>query len=153
MPKFNRQSAALATCLAALAAGPLLASTADLIKSRVANYRELGAAFKNINDELRSSSPELMMIQFSTRQVIRSSQDQYELFPAGSGQGNGVKTRAKSEIWAQPEKFKAAQDNFAKEAQSFSQIVKGGDMDKIRVAVRELGGACKGCHTTFREPE
>lgn len=139
--------------IAALGAVPALAADVDIVKSRIAGYREIGAAFKNINDQLRSGSPQPYLLQVSAREIVNGTRDQYRWFPAGSGPKPGVKTRAKPAIWAQGAKFKALQDNFAVKANALATATKGSDPARIRAAVKELGGACKACHTAFREEE
>ena len=145
------------TCAFVLAAGavaaPLFAAPADTIRTRIASYRELGAAFKAVNDGLRGSDVQTILIAQSARQIRNTAQQQYDWFPAGSGPQAGVKTRAKAEIWSQSDKFRAAQDAFAKAADNFSRAVASKDVAAIRSNARLLGGACKGCHDTFRTPE
>jgi cytochrome c556 len=136
-----------------LLAAPLLASAGGTVKSRIANYRQLGAAFKNVSDELKSGSPQMIIIQMSARTIRNASRQQYAWFPRGSGPAPGVKTRAKAAIWTQASDFKAAQDNFAKQAEAFAGVVKGGDVDQIRAAAKRLGGACAPCHRQFREED
>ena len=136
-----------------LGAVPLLAADADIVKSRIAGYREIGAAFKAINDQLRSGTPQPYLLQVSAREIANGTREQYRWFPAGSGPKPGVKTRAKPAIWAQPVKFKALQDNFAAKAGALAVATKGGDAARIAAAVRELGGACKACHDVYREEE
>ena len=74
-------------------------------------------------------------------------------FPAGSGPAPGLKTAAKAEIWAQPDKFAAARDAFVAEAAKFQVIAKSGDAAAIRAEVPKLGATCGGCHDHFREKE
>ena len=134
-----------------LLAAPMFATSADAVKSRVAQLRELGSAFKNVRDQLNSGTPELFIIQESARQIRDASRDQYTWFPAGSGPQPGLKTHAKPDIWERPADFKAAQDAFATEANAFFDAASGGDIDKIRAAQDPLGHACASCHKTFRE--
>jgi cytochrome c556 len=136
----------------ALIAAPLLAAPADDVRTRVNGLRELGAAYKAINDSLRGE-PQTIMIQMSARQVANAAKAQYGWFPAGSGPQPGIKTAAKPEIWEQPAKFKAAQDAFAAEAAAFQKIAAGGDAEAMRAEARKLGGTCKACHDQFRVPQ
>ena len=138
---------------AALAATPLLAAPADTVRARVDNYRELGAAFKGVNDGLRGSEVQTVLIAQSVRQIRNASRGQFEWFPAGSGPQSGAKTRAKAEIWSQPAKFKGAQDAFAKAADDLQRAVTAKDVAAIRLSAQKLGGTCKACHDAFRAPE
>ena len=143
----------LSLALAALAAGagPVLAAgAADLVKTRVQAYRELGASFKNVNDELRSPKPQTMVLQLSARQIKNVASQQYGFFPAGSGPQAGVKTKALPAIWANRAGFKAAQDAFAKQANAFAAVAGTGDVAKIRAQAKALGATCQSCHKQFR---
>jgi len=141
-----------ATLAFGLLAAPLLAAPADAIRARIASYRELGAAFKAVNDGLRGSEIQSVLIGQYARQIRNASRAQYQLFPAGTGPQAGVKTHAKPEIWTRPAEFRAAQDAFVKAADSFQAAVNKGNPAAIRTEARKLGGACKGCHDTFRTP-
>ena len=148
-----RRSAKLAALIGAVAVlGTAHAATmADMVRARVAAYRELGAAFKAVNDGLRGA-PQTVLIQQSARTIRNVSRQQYGWFPAGSGAQAGVKTAAKAEIWARPAQFKAAQDNFAKQADAFQRAAATGDAAAIRAEARKLGATCKACHDVFRAP-
>lgn len=140
----------LGAVVASVATAPVLAAAADVIRTRIAELRELGAQFKNVNDELKKDDPSPMILQISARQIRDVAKNQYGWFPAGSGPEAGVKTKAKPEIWAKPADFKAAQDNFAKQANAFYVVAQKGDIASMKAQVRQLGAACGGCHRTFR---
>ncbi|MCJ8159078.1 cytochrome c [Sphingomonas sp. LaA6.9] len=129
---------------------PLLAAPANIVATRIAGFREVGAAFKNINDELRSGSPQTYVIQISARQIRDYARQHYGWFPAGSGPKPGVKTAAKPEIWTQAAAFKAAQDGFAKQANAFATVAGSGDVAKMRAQAKALGQSCTTCHRSFR---
>ena len=139
--------------LAMLVATPLFAAAQDVVNTRVAGLRQLGAAFKNVNDELKSGTPQPMVLQISARQIRDAAKAQYGWFPAGSGPQAGVKTRAKPEIWTQPAQFKAAQDNLSAQADAFAKVVAGGDTTAIAAQAKQLGAACGACHHQFRADE
>jgi cytochrome c556 len=132
------------------ATSPVLAAAADQIRTRVAGYRDLGAAFKAANDALRSPQPQLAVVQQSAARIRVAARNQYAWFPAGSGPQRGVKTGARVEIWARARDFRTAQDAFARQADSYQRVAAGGDIAAIRLEARRLGAACKGCHDTFR---
>lgn len=63
-------------------------------------------------------------------------------------------TRAKPDIWAQWDKFLAAQQNALTKAQALSGAVKTGDKAQIQTAFADMGqNGCNGCHDAFREPQ
>jgi cytochrome c556 len=140
----------VASLLAAAAGLVGAAAPADIVATRVAALRELGAAFKNVNDELKSGTPQLYIIQLSARQIRDAAKAQYSWFPAGSGAQPGVKTAAKPEIWAQSAKFTAAQDAFAAEADTFRHVAMAGDVAAITAEAKVLGRTCASCHHVFR---
>ncbi|WP_395337347.1 cytochrome c [Novosphingobium sp. BL-8H] len=151
MMKARWRNCSLALAVFAVAS-PLLAAPADVVRTRVSGFRELGAAFKAVNDGLRGDVQTVLIAQ-SARQIRNAAHAQYDWFPAGSGPQSGAKTRAKPEIWLQAAKFKAAQDAFAKAADDFQRVSGGKDVAAIRAGAQKLGGTCKSCHDAFRGPE
>ncbi len=144
----NRPASRPAARTAAPAPAP-----ADLIKTRVAGMREVGAAMKAINDGLRSPEPQVILIQQSARQMKNSSVAAQGWFPAASAPAPGLKTSAKPEIWTQQAQFGTAMSNFVGEAAAFQTVANGGNIDAIKAEVRRLGGTCKGCHDNFKVPQ
>ena len=73
-----------------------------------------------------------------------------DIFPPDSDFGL---TRAKPEIWQQPEKFKAGVKTFQDAAVVLVQAAESGDMGAIGAALNGVGNACGGCHKPFRAPK
>jgi cytochrome c556 len=134
-----------------LAAASLAGAPADVLRTRIAGYHALGAAFKAANDTLRAEPANLQILRKSAAAIRKASREQYRWFPAGSGARPGAKTAAKAEIWAKPAEFRAAQDAFARQADVLARAAAGGDVAAIRLESRKLGAACKNCHDSFRE--
>lgn len=150
MAIFSRRTGLMALACLTMAS-PLLAAGADSVRARVHGYRELGAAFKAVNDGLRGE-PQTVLIQQSARLIRNSAREQYAWFPTGSDASAGVRTAAKPEIWARPAQFRAAQDAFARQADVFQRAAASGNVATMRAEARKLGGTCKGCHDQFRVP-
>jgi len=144
---YLRVFAVLAICGAA---PPLLAAPTDAVRARIAAYRELGAAFKAVNDGLRAPTPDKAKLLASARKIRMSAAQQYRWFPRGSGPQANVKTAAKPTIWTDNVGFKKAQDSFAAKAIAFERAAASGDPAAIRTVSRSLGATCKGCHDQFR---
>jgi len=72
-----------------------------------------------------------------------------DLFPADSQTGA---TRAKPEIWTDSAGFTAALSTAATSAAAILTAAKAGDMAAYTAAVGAMGGACGGCHNTYRGP-
>jgi len=150
MGKMVLRAVTIGALAAGLASAPLLAAAADVVRARVEGLRELGASYKNVNDELKKDDPNKMILQISARQIRDIAGQQYKWFPAGTGPQPGVKTKAKAEIWSQGAQFKAAQDAFNKQANDFFKLASAGDVATMKTQVRRLGATCSGCHRNFR---
>jgi len=68
-------------------------------------------------------------------------------FPAGTDQGD---TRARPEIWSQPDKYKQAMDRYLAEASKMVDAAKSGNADNIRTQFGALAKTCDSCHDDFR---
>lgn len=136
----------------ALAAGGAQAqfSPKEAVAARINAYRETGAAFKSINDQLKSGAPLKIMMRTSARTIAASARDQYGWFPAGSGAEAGVKTKAKPAIWADAAGFRDAQARFQREADLMNKVVETGDAAAMQKQARALGQACQACHQKYR---
>ena len=74
------------------------------------------------------------------------------LFEKGS-EGSAPKSRAKSEIWSQPQDFQAKLASYAKATEEFQQVAQsGGDKTAVTAAYKEIENACDDCHKAFRAP-
>jgi cytochrome c556 len=68
-------------------------------------------------------------------------------FPAGTDHGD---TRARPEIWSQPDKFKAAMDRYLAEANKMVDAAKSGSADTFKGQFGALAKTCDNCHDDFR---
>jgi cytochrome c556 len=71
----------------------------------------------------------------------------WSAFSPGTETGD---TKAKPEIWLEPEDFKAKADKVQQEVAKLLQVAKGGDFNALKAQVGETGKACKACHDKFR---
>ena len=63
----------------------------------------------------------------------------------------GLESRALPAIWAEPDKFKAAQKNFQEAVHQLVEASKSGDEGKMKAAIGGVGKSCNACHDDFRE--
>ena len=147
--------AAVLGVAAALAGGAALAAqtAAQTIAARQAGYKQMGAAFKTINDQLRTNSPDTAAVAAASRRIGEISTAQFGWFPKGSGPESGVKTRAKPAIWSDPARFAAAQKALQTEAAKMQRLAAARDVAGMKAQAKALGGACAGCHKPFRAEE
>jgi cytochrome c556 len=138
--------------LVTLAQAATPATPAEMQKVRHEHYEALGEAFKAVRDNSRASTPDYAALEKAAGAVNQASIDQQKWFPKGSGPEAG-KTRALPEIWSKPEDFTAAQKMFSDRAPKLLAAAKAKDVAAVTAAFREVGGACKNCHDTFRAPE
>jgi len=125
----------------------------DAIKSRRANYKEIGGAFKSINDEVKTGSPLIDTIQPLAQEILKRGSMQMNFFPAGSGPESGEKTHAKAQIWAEQDNFRKLHQDFIHAAEQLNSAIDSGDKSAIASAQKSLGMACKSCHDRYREAD
>lgn len=139
-----------ASSYAAYAASP--AATAA-VNARKANFKEIGGAFKSINDELKSGAPDLNTVRPLARDLAARSASQLKNFPKGSGPESGLKTRAMAEVWKDWAGFSKLQNDMVRAANTLNASAIKGDVTGMTAARTVLGGTCKSCHDRFRTPQ
>ncbi|MDI9330689.1 MAG: cytochrome c [Alphaproteobacteria bacterium] len=60
-------------------------------------------------------------------------------------------TKAKSEIWKEPAKFKEAEERLFAEVPKIVAAARSGKQDDLKAAFAAGGGVCKNCHDNFRQ--
>jgi cytochrome c556 len=158
MPMSSTRTIALSIA-AVVAAAPLSttiahdAAATGIYKVRHDGYHKLGDAFKVIRDQTKANSPDAAAIKNAAQIVKQMSVEQFKWFPPGSGPKAGVETRAKAEIWSDPQQFEAAQKLFAQAAAKLDTSAASGDIAAVKAQFGEVGKSCKNCHDTFRTPD
>lgn len=126
---------------------------AAAVKARQAHFKQQGAAFKAILDQIKKDQPDPGVIRANADKLKTLSAQLPTWFPKGSGPEAGVKTGAKPQIWTEPSEFQAAAARFQAEAAKLDQLAMAGDIPGVKGEVRAVGGACKNCHDKFRVPD
>ena len=67
-----------------------------------------------------------------------------------SPDGNYAPSRAKPEIWQQPDAFKSSKERYLAAVDKLVQVAGSADMPAINAAVDEVQKSCKNCHDQFR---
>ena len=83
----------------------------------------------------------------SVQDLEKLSDKPWLYFPAD---GNYPPTRAKPEVWSQPEKFRQAQDTYRSAVHELLLVAQRGDGAAIGKAVDSVTESCKACHRDFR---
>jgi cytochrome c556 len=128
------------------------ATPVETQKARHEHYEKLGKAFKAVRDQTSTDAPDFAVLLQSAETVNEASINQQQWFPKGTGTEAG-KTRALPEIWTKPADFEAAQKMFSDRAPKLLAAAKAKDVEAVKAAFKDLGGACKNCHDGFRAPE
>ena len=145
-------AAALGVAATALAASPQMNAT-DSIRARQTHYKEIGASFKIIRDELAKPAVDKAKVQAASAKLAAFAPQISGWFPKGSGSEAGLKTAAKAEIWADPKGFNEQAETFVARTKRFNAIAMNGDVAEMKQAIPQLGAACKSCHDRFRVSE
>jgi cytochrome c556 len=154
--KLRRVCAATLVLAVLGAAGPgqtQALEPAAAIAARKDGYREIGTAFKSLNDELRKPKPIPVTVRFNASTLSKTSKRMSNWFPAGSGPSSGIKTAAKAEIWTQRAAFDAIERKLLADTAQLDKLVAAGDMKAVAAQARVIGASCKACHDKFRTPE
>lgn len=80
--------------------------------------------------------------------IVEAYKHMGNAYPAGSDKG---KTKARAEIWSQPEKFREAGRNSFAAATALAEATQMGDQKEVVEAFKKLGSTCKACHDDFRK--
>ena len=128
-------------------------SPAQAYDIRHERYEDMGDSMKAINRELKGDSPDVARIQREAAALSGLASQIPSWFPAGSGPDVHAKSRAKAEIWSDPQGFSQAHARYMEQVQRFNAIAQAGDANAIRTAADDLGKSCKNCHDRFRGPE
>jgi cytochrome c556 len=124
-----------------------------VIEGRQAALRDIGAAFKGINDELKKSQPVMPLIRQYASQIDDLVKGQRFWFPSGTGPETEIEMKAKPAIWQQPADFKAGQAALAEHAAKLAKVAAGADVAAIKAQTQALGRTCKSCHDKYREED
>ena len=137
----------------AAAPGETPADVAGFMHDRHERYEDLGKAMKALGREMKGGSPDMATVRRHAEHITRFSQEAPSLFPRGTGPETGNRTRAKAEIWSDPDTFRQRARAFETEAARFNQAAQSGDLAAVRAAQPGLADACKNCHERFRTRE
>ena len=132
----------------ALAAAPLTPQAA--ITARQAGYKKMGAAMKQLNEQLKTDAPNKDIMAAAARTIATTAVDQPKLFPTGSGPSAGIKTDALPAIWTDRATFDGMMTKMLAETAKLSTVAATGDAAAIRLQFKATGGTCGACHRQFR---
>lgn len=139
-----------AALLMSLAGGANAADLAQIVHARKEHFKELGRNDKFLRDEMHRSPPDWHWIQVYAKRIDTLSNALPNWFPAGSGKGHGVATRASQEIWKKPAAFARAAQRMKISADNITRDAAKHDLHALAFDARKLGQSCGSCHRAFR---
>ncbi len=140
----------LIAALAGVSVAAWAATPAETITARSNNFKQMGRAQKALNDELKKSSPDLAVIRTSANTLANLAPQVSRWFPRGTGKESGVRTGALPAIWQQTPRFNGSANQLTNAARGLQRAAAGGNIAQVRASAAAVGGACKGCHDTFK---
>jgi len=140
---------AIAAAAAALPAAAQFAKPEDAIKYRKAAFTLMGAHFGRVAAMANGRVPfDARVAAENAELALIVSKLPYAGFVDGTDKGD---TRAKPEIWAEQDKFKAAASKMQDEMVKLNAAAKTGNLDAIKSAAGAVGQSCKACHDNYRK--
>lgn len=122
----------------------------DLIKYRQSVMKSIGGHMGAAALIMRGKVDYLPQLIDHARALAATTNGIDDIFPEASALGE---TRAKSEVWENPEEFKKAVEDAQQAADAFLAAVESDNQEDMATRFKALGDTCKGCHDDFREKE
>ncbi len=140
----------LTAALFGVTAAPAAGDPVEDLNYRLKVMRSLSAHIGSIAAVLKGKVPHASHIVGHARAMQAAGRMLDDICPPGSDVGE---SRAKPEIWQQPDKFKAAMRAFQTASDDLVAAAETGDMGAIGAALGGAGKGCGGCHKPFRKPK
>lgn len=149
LPSLMLTAAAVVGLATALPAAAQFAKPEDAIKYRKAGMTVMATHFGRVAGMANGKIPfDAKMAADNAEIAAMMSKLPFAGFVDGSDKGE---TKAKPEIWAEMDKFKAGTTKMQDEMAKLNTAAKSGNLDAIKAAAGETGKACKGCHDNYRK--
>ena len=148
---FNSQR----SILLALAAISLTACSGEVedtrpgqpVKTRQAAFKEIIKVFEPMGVMLRENRFNADEFESLSTKLLEKQDAPWAHFGPDT---NYPPSKSTPEIWMQPEKFKAQQEQFAKVTNSLLVAAKSKDQKQAQEAYTAVHDSCKSCHKTFK---
>jgi cytochrome c556 len=142
-------AAALVGMAAALPAAAQFAKPEDAIKYRKSGMFVMATHFGRVAGMANGKIPFDAKVAADNAEIAAMmSKLPFAGFVEGTDKGE---TKAKPEIWAEMDKFRAGATKMQDEMAKLNVAAKGGNLDAIKAAAGDVGKACKGCHDNYRK--
>jgi cytochrome c556 len=139
-------AAGLATALPAAAQ---FQKPEDAIKYRQSAFTVMASHFGRIAAMAQGKVPfDAAAAKANADIVATMSRLPFAAFPAGTDSGQ---TKAKAEIWSEPDKFRQGATTMQEAVGKLQTAANSGNLDQIKAAVGDVGKSCKACHDSYRK--
>lgn len=139
-------AAGLATALPAAAQ---FQKPEDAIKYRQSAFTVMASHFGRIAAMAQGKVPfDAAAAKANADIVATMSRLPFAAFPAGTDSGQ---TKAKAEIWSEPDKFRQGATTMQEAVGRLQTAANSGNLDQIKAAVGDVGKSCKACHDSYRK--
>jgi cytochrome c556 len=139
---------AAATVTLSAAAYAQFAKPEDAVKYRQSAMFIMGQHFGRIGAMVNGRAPYDAAAATASAEVVA---EMAKLpWPGFHPSTDKLSQKAKSEIWAEPGKFKEASDKLQAEAPKLLAAARTNNLDNLKGAFQNAAGACKNCHDNFR---
>ena len=151
MKKLLLAAATVAGLAVALPAAAQFQKPEDAIKYRQSAFTVMAAHFGRVGAMAQGKVPFDAAAAATNGEIVAMmSKLPFAGFVDGTSLSAAGNTKAKPEIWTERAKFDAAAGKMQEEAVKFAAAAKSGNLDQVKAAAGNLGGACKACHDDFR---
>lgn len=149
MKKLILALAAVFGAITSIPAAAQFAKPEDAIKYRKAAFNVMATHFSRVGAMANGRIPFDAKAAAENAEIATvMSKLPYTAFGEGTDKGD---TKAKPEVWAEADKFRAAAAKMQEEMAKLNAAAKSGNQDTIKAAFGPVGQACKGCHDHFRK--
>jgi len=132
----------------AIPASAQFAKPEDAVKYRQSAMFIMGQNFGRIGAMVNGKAPyDPAAAQTSAEIVAEMSKLPWPGFLPATDK---LSQKAKSEIWAEPAKFKEASERLAAEAPKLAAAARTQNLENLKAAFGETAKTCKNCHDNFR---
>ncbi|MBI3716201.1 MAG: cytochrome c [Betaproteobacteria bacterium] len=150
-----RVSTAFASSLAAaLIIGVAGTAAAQVKPEKLIEYRQdamgvIGFNFSQMGAQVKGDIPYNKDV-FSQRAATVEFVSKLPMEGFVPGTEKGHETKAKVEVWAKMDDFKAKMEKMQTEVSKLAAVAKTGNQDDIKKQFGATAGACKACHDDYR---
>ncbi len=139
-----------AVLLIGIAGNARATGIAQIIHARQRHFHELARTAHSLQDQIGRSHPDWLVVTADANRIGHLASALPSWFPAGSGKGHGVNTRARKTIWLHPHEFARFARRILRRAQNLKEAVASRALGAARLRARKLGQSCDSCHRRFR---